>query len=148
MDTFQISNYHEGLSSVRALLAAMEAIYAALDAKLAAATDGDRCGTCGQCCDFDAFGHRLYITTPELVYFACRLDAALKPMTGGVCPYRTGGRCSVYPYRFAGCRIFQCKGDANIQSDLTEATLAQLKKMCTDHHLPYRYMDLKTALTP
>jgi len=28
------------------------------------------CSACGKCCDFEAYGHRLYVTTPEMLYFA------------------------------------------------------------------------------
>ena len=126
-----------------ALLSDIDAIYRRLEEQL---VESHLCAACGQCCDFEAFGHRLYLTTPELLYFAHYVGRPLKRMTNGVCSYRVGGQCSVYPYRFAGCRIFQCKGDANRQSELTEATLAQLKRLCEQYQLEYRYLDLKSAL--
>ena len=143
---FSLADYHRGLASVRAMLAEVETIYQELDATLARCDSSEPCRACGDCCDFEAFGHCLYITTPELLFFALHLDTSLLPMTGGVCPYRVEGRCSAYSIRFAGCRIFQCKGNAAMQSDLTETTLTQLKSLCTQHNVPYRYMDLKTAL--
>lgn len=141
-----IARYHTGLTSIRTLLAQMETLYQTLEAKLADLAPPDDCSACGRCCDFEAFGHRLYLTTPEWLFFAHRLGTPPKPMTDGVCPYRIDGKCSVYPLRFAGCRIFQCKGRHADQSDLTEATLAQLKQLCQQHNVPYYYMDLKTAL--
>src|SRR5512133_1424160 len=46
-----------------------------------------RCNACGACCDFPAYGHRLFVTPPELIYLAARLDVdRLEPMPGGRCP--------------------------------------------------------------
>lgn len=125
------------------LLADIEAIYRRLQEQL---NESHLCAACGQCCDFEAFGHRLYLTTPELLFFAHHVGHPLKQMTDGVCPYRVAGQCSVYPYRFMGCRIFQCKGDADRQSELTEATLAEFKRLCEQYQIEYRYLDLKNAL--
>lgn len=110
-------------------------------------TPGTDCQACGKCCDFERFGHRLYLTTPELVFFENQIPVSrLLPMETDVCPYRIDGKCSVYEERFAGCRIFMCKGDEQLQSMLSEAAIEQFKLLCREHNLPYEYMDLKTAL--
>jgi hypothetical protein len=67
-------------------------------------------------------------------------------MTTGVCPYRKDGKCSVYPWRFAGCRIFNCTGNADLQSQLSEGTITACKLLCEQLELNYRYMDLKSGL--
>jgi Fe-S-cluster containining protein len=126
---------------------AVQAIYQNLDKQID--PSGQSCKACGRCCDFDSFGHRLYITTPELLYFKVRLAEhknPILPMTGGVCPYRKDGKCSVYPWRFAGCRIFNCTGDADMQSELSEKIIHQMKQICLQESLSYGYLDLKTAL--
>ncbi len=114
-----------------------------------------QCKICGECCDFDSpapaseqgFDHRLFVTTPELMYLAANLGAEnIKPMPTGRCPYNVGGKCTVYEYRFAGCRIFYCKADADFQSRLSELVLAKLKSICTEFQIPYRYTDLAAAL--
>jgi Fe-S-cluster containining protein len=130
------------------------------------------CDACGKCCNFDSFGHRLYVTTPEMLYFADKVGSqnitghfitvipaeagiqkldfntipSIKPMTGGRCNYQIEGKCSVYPYRFAGCRIFCCKSNADFQSDLTETALKKFKALCDEFQIPYRYVDLPTAI--
>jgi hypothetical protein len=122
-------------------------IYAWLDRRRAQGEPSAPCRKCGRCCDFDAFGHRLFITTPEWVYFRTALgDQAPLPMAEGRCPYNEAGVCRVYATRFAGCRIFGCGLDAAAQSDLTESTMAKLKALCIRHALPYRYTDLREAL--
>ena len=128
------------------------------------------CGICGKCCDFESYDHRLYVTTPEMIYFADKLtgsdviasaakqshtERSAEPvsetltknkMPTGRCPYQVNGKCTVYPYRFAACRIFCCKADADFQSDLTETAVKKFKMLCEKFQIPYRYVDLPTAL--
>jgi len=105
------------------------------------------CQACGRCCHFSEYNHRLFITSPELLYFAAKLGpAGIKPMPTDLCPYNTAGRCRVYPLRFAGCRIFCCSRDADLQNRLSEAVLTKLRNLCTQLKIPYRYMDLAVAL--
>lgn len=105
------------------------------------------CDACGKCCDFDGFDHRLFVTPPELMYLAVNLVSEnVKPMPGSRCPYNIGDKCTVYEYRFAGCRIFCCKADTNFQSRLSEWALKEFKSVCAEFRIPYRYEDLPTAL--
>ena len=123
-------------------------------------------------CD-EGFDHRLFVTPPELMYLAANLGAenikgshfaspsdsrrqtglrairrkmGPRPMPTSRCPYNIGGKCTVYEYRFAGCRIFCCNGDADFQSRLSESALKKLKSICTEFQIPYRYTDLASAL--
>jgi Fe-S-cluster containining protein len=106
------------------------------------------CKICGKCCDLEAYGHRLYVTTPEMLYFSDKVGSRnIKQIIAGRCCYQVEGKCTVYPYRFAGCRIFCCKGDAGFQSELTETTVKKFKLLCEEFRIPYRYVDLPTALS-
>ena len=121
-------------------------IYEWLDSQISSKLSGE-CKACGKCCDFKAFDHRLFVTLPELLYLAEKLNVEkLKPMLADMCPYNVEGKCTVYEYRFSGCRIFNCKADANIQSDLSEAVLIKLKEVSEKFRIPYRYIDLATAM--
>jgi len=124
------------------------ALYDWIDAQLAQHADrAGHCEACGKCCDFDAYDHLLFVTPPELIYLLENLNAdGLKQMESGRCPYQQGTKCSVHEQRFAGCRIFCCTGDADLQSELTEAALKRLKAICERYEIPYRYADLATAL--
>ena len=62
------------------------------------------------------------------------------------CPYNIDGKCIVYEYRFAGCRIFFCKADKDFQSELSESVLKKFKSLCRQFDIPYRYNDLAGAL--
>lgn len=124
------------------------AVYEWLDTQLQGSADqAPPCDACGKCCDFETFDHRLFVTPPELIYLAAKLDGEkVKPMPTGRCPYNIILACSIYDYRFAGCRIFCCKGDNDFQSALSEAALEKFKAICTDFGIPYRYLDLAAAL--
>ena len=125
------------------LLEEIKQLYNWIDAEVASTGD---CKACGDCCDFEKFGHRLYITSVELVYFTEKMKHDLHKMDNNVCPYRSDGKCTVYPYRFAGCRIFACGRNEDIESDLSEKSLQKLKQIGEQHIIPYQYTDLKTAL--
>ena len=117
------------------------------------------CDACGKCCDFDAptpaggpapeqgFDHRLFVTPPELMYLAASLGVEhVKPMASSRCPYNVTGKCTIYKYRFAGCRVFCCNADVDFQSKLSESVLEKLKSICIEFKIPYCYTDLGTAL--
>jgi hypothetical protein len=105
------------------------------------------CAACGKCCDFEAYDHRLYVTPPEIIYFVEKLGLAnIKQMTTARCCYQVEGKCTVHPYRFAGCRIFCCKGNAAFQSELTESAIKKFKALCDELQIPYRYLELPSAL--
>jgi len=123
-------------------------IYKQLDSRIRQSIQlAGMCSACGQCCDFKNFDHKLFVTEPELIYLAASLSSEnIKPMKTGRCPYNVEDKCSIYEHRFSGCRIFCCKGDKDFQSRLSEDTLKEFKALCTEFHIPYRYIDLATAL--
>lgn len=122
----------------------VEAIYRWIDERVAGI--GSKCKACGNCCDFEVFGHRLYVTTPELMHFQQTVGPDIKDMPADVCPYRINGKCSVYSYRFSGCRIFFCGGDSRQESQLSEQAIRKFKALCTKYHIPYYYVYLRGGL--
>jgi len=118
-------------------------IYAWLNCQTASfATD---CSACGKCCNFASFGHKLYITSPELLYFYENLKP-LKMMNSGCCPYLEDKKCTARNFRFAGCRIFFCKANAQLQSSISEQAIGKFKKLCDENNFPYQYTELSQAL--
>ena len=127
----------------RRLMKKVKQIYDWLDTQVSSGG----CAMCGQCCDFDRFGHRLFVTSPELLYLSEMVGKdGIKPMQTGRCPYNVDSRCMIYEHRFAGCRIFFCKADKDLQSSLSEEAVGKFKMLCEEFDVPYRYIDLKTAL--
>ena len=105
------------------------------------------CNICGKCCDFENFGHLLFVTIPEILYLCENLGVQkLNSMNTSRCPYNINGKCTVYEYRFTGCRIFCCRGDSTFQGRLSESVISKIKSICTRLEIPYRYMPLKLAL--
>jgi hypothetical protein len=129
-------------------------IYGWLDLQIANNSDlAGACDGCGRCCVFDDsaseqnFDHRLFLTTPELMYLTANISSeGIKSMTTSRCPYNINGKCSIYEYRFSGCRIFCCRGDKDFQSRLSESALKKFKAICEEFDIDYRYIDLATAL--
>jgi hypothetical protein len=130
------------------LLNKVAEIYDWLEVEIRQSSDlAGACDSCGRCCDFEAFDHRLFVTPSELMYLAANIGAEnIKPMPDSRCPYHLICQCTVYEYRFAGCRIFSCKGDKDFQSRLSETALKKFKSICDQFRIPYRYTDLGTAL--
>ena len=137
-----------GSEADRRLLERVAEIYNWLDEQICSGGGlAGECRSCGNCCDFDGFDHRLFITRPELMYLTANLDAEkIRPMPDSRCPYNADGKCSIYEYRFSGCRIFCCNGDADFQSWLSEEALKKLKSICVEFQVSYRYTDLAAAL--
>ncbi|MFB0525723.1 MAG: YkgJ family cysteine cluster protein [Phycisphaerae bacterium] len=132
----------------RQLIEKVAEIYDWLDSQIRESADSaGQCKACGKCCDFEGFDHRLFVTPPEIIYLATNMGTkSVKPMPTSQCPYNIDSKCSVYKYRFAGCRIFYCKANQDFQSELSESVLKRFKSLCTQFDIPYRYADLATAL--
>ncbi|MBN2456641.1 MAG: hypothetical protein JXB29_08940 [Sedimentisphaerales bacterium] len=107
----------------------------------------EHCSKCGRCCNFKTFGHYLFVTPPEILYLIAKIgEKNINPVHNGICPYNIDGKCCIYEHRFASCRIFFCKADADFQSRLTESALKELKSICLRFQIPYSYFDLEAAL--
>jgi Fe-S-cluster containining protein len=135
------------MKNIQGIVARVAELYAWVDQAIQAQeTTGPSCRACGQCCDFSAYDHRLFVTTPELIYFQLRLAEPVKFMTTGRCPYQVQEKCSVYKIRFLGCRIFGCERSLSLQAELTETALQRIRDLCEEFDFAYRYVDLATAL--
>ncbi len=142
-----------GCGTNKRLLGKVAEIYTWLNAQI---RDNNKltgqCKACGKCCDFDKFDHHLFVTPPELMYLTTGQQATnpgaenIKSMPTNRCPYNIDGKCTVYEYRFASCRIFYCKADVDFQGELSESALEKLKSLCTEFQIPYHYTDLADAL--
>lgn len=111
------------------------------------------CDQSGRCCNFEAWGHRLYVTGLEAAYLVARLDRTLTPddlaraRAAGGCPFQKALLCSVHTIRPLGCRVYYCDESAKgWQEDLTERTLAEVRAIHDRHEIPYRYAEWRTLL--
>jgi Fe-S-cluster containining protein len=127
------------------------------------------CRQCGQCCRFEQFGHRLYVTAGELALMlhlapdqapepigkirnplparrdAIRNGSRAKPAS--LCPHQDQARCLARAGRVLGCRLFFCAPSAHAWfCDAYESFHQQIKLLHAAHGLPYVYAELAAAM--
>lgn len=138
----------QALACDGAFLIAMTELYARLDAGIAARRPV--CVNRGECCRFDTFGHKLFVTPAELAFFLAGTDQGpldLPPEPGGCCPYQRSQRCTARSARPAGCRVFFCEAASrDWQPAETEATLREISGVHARFDLPYAYVEWLDAL--
>ena len=129
--------------------AALRALYADLDAAVTAR--GPTCWLSGKCCNFDAYGHRLYVTALEVAWVLLQVGprADAQPQASGDgCVFQVGKMCGVHAVRPLGCRVFFCEqGTQQWQQDLYESMLARLRTLHDGHGVEYRYLEWRAGLT-
>ncbi len=139
---------------------AIKTLYQDLDRQIQ--SRGPTCWVSGRCCNFNAYGHRLYVTALEIAWVLrqhethnaqqtgdhnAHLDPLLNMDTQGPCPFQTDGLCSVHAIRPLGCRAFFCQqGTQAWQNELYESFLAKLRTLHDTHRLPYRYIEWRSGL--
>lgn len=131
----------------------LESIYADTAAEIAARSPA--CWASGRCCNFDAAGHRLYVTGLEAAYALSRLasPALLTPeklaaaQERGGCPFQTGNLCGVHAIKPLGCRVYFCDRSAEAwQQDLSERMLTRIRALHDLHGIEYRYGEWREML--
>ncbi len=126
-------------------LRALQALYARLDAELDA-LDAD-CRGCGRCCLFGEMGHRLYLSTLELALLAREPPPPAGRRGELECPYQQDNVCTARTRRALGCRSFFCDvGDLEAAQPLYERFHRRLRALHERTGVPYRYVELTTAL--
>jgi Fe-S-cluster containining protein len=131
----------------------------------AAAEQRFECRQCGECCRFEQFGHRLYVTAGELALMlklagdlapdpigkirnpqsAIRNGSRAKPASQ--CPHQDQARCLARAGRALGCRLFFCAPSAHGWfCDAYESFHQQIKLLHAAHGLPYVYAELAAAM--
>lgn len=141
-----------------ALKSGLESVYAA--AARAIAERGPACWASGRCCNFDAAGHRLYVTGLETAYTVAALsaNASLPQLTPasltdarsggrGGCPFQVQHLCGVHTIKPLGCRVYFCDRSAQQwQIELSERLLADIRALHDAHTVEYRYGEWRSML--
>lgn len=139
----------------RAADARVDAALRSLYADVAAAIEqrGPTCWISGRCCNFDAFGHRLYVTAVEIAWCLSQAQAtgAALPESidlTGACAFQRGGLCSIHAIRPLGCRLFFCQeGTEEWQHEQYEIMQRRLREMHEALALPYHYVEWRAGLS-
>lgn len=128
----------------REVIEAVDAVYAAVQLEIDARRP--RCDLSGRCCHFEAYGHRLYVTSIELAAFVATNTVAAEDNPGS-CPFQRGKLCAAHATRPFGCRIFFCDPTADEwQAARYEEFHAQLKALHVRFDVQYFYMEWRAAL--
>ncbi|MCC6683241.1 MAG: hypothetical protein IT445_20280 [Phycisphaeraceae bacterium] len=150
--------------------AALRDFYGQLDAVIAARRPV--CNQSGRCCNFDAFGHKLYVTALEIAWFIRMADRKWQMADGQdnpppdtrlpvlsiknpqskikhlpTCPYQINNLCTAHAIRPMGCRVFFCQqGTQDWQQQTYERFLTQLIALHQRFALPYLYLEWRSGL--
>jgi len=147
----QVQTLQRGIHQARQVPELVERI-AALYADVQAAIDArrPRCDVSGRCCQFEKFGHLLFVTTLELAAFAegrSGLGATNDRDDGGGCRYQIDGLCTAHAIRPFGCRIFFCDPTADDwQQQQYEHFHTRLKRLHDELGIPYLYVEWRQGL--
>lgn len=110
------------------------------------------CVASGKCCQFERYGHRLYITTAEMAASYAALRNHSHPPENPTwnhsgCPFQIGRLCGIHSIRPFGCRIFFCDPTStDWQQQEYENFHARIKQLHQTHQIPYFYMEWRQAL--
>jgi Fe-S-cluster containining protein len=114
---------------------------------------GPSCWASGRCCNFEAAGHRLYVTGLEAAYTLSRLERSLtageleSAVDRGGCPFQVKNLCGVHAIKPLGCRVYFCDRSAQSwQHALSEHALAQIREIHERLAVPYEYGEWRGLL--
>lgn len=150
----EVENWCRWLEAVREadIRALLQGFFEALDGELEQV--GVVCARCGRCCDFETWGHRLYVTGLEIAWVlggteergtGIEIPMVVGSMRG--CPFQVEGLCSIHPYRPMGCRVFFCQSEARFRlQELYERFQGRLRRLHERSGLPYAYMEWRAGL--
>jgi Fe-S-cluster containining protein len=129
--------------------AAVESVYCALQDQI----DLRRpiCVTSGRCCQFEEFGHRLFVTTLEMAAFLANMTAAdraaLAGGNGSGCPFQHSKLCTVHSIRPFGCRVFFCDATStDWQQQQYEFFHREFRRLHESLGVRYFYVEWRQAL--
>jgi Fe-S-cluster containining protein len=111
-----------------------------------------KCELSGRCCQFEEFGHRMYITSGELAVFRHKLNVlpnapSTENWEGKGCPFQKGKLCGVHSIRPMGCRIFFCDSTStDWQNQQYEQFHGKIKALHEELGLAYSYTEWREGL--
>jgi len=119
------------------VLASIASLYEQVDRAVAGRSA--LCRGCGRCCDFGAFGHRLFVTTLEAAYLLAGVGPqGLQAPQADRCPYLHQTRCRLRQHRPVACRLFFCRDES---AERNEPWMARLRDLHARLGVPYAYVD-------
>ncbi len=126
-------------SSIEQAFSLLAEIYDEVDRRL---PEKLTCRACGECCHFESYGHRLFSTHLEALYLRHVSGNPPVDFTDDSCGYQKGALCLAIKGRVLGCRTFFCDAGGDETNALHECALEQIRRICREFDLPWRYSPL------
>lgn len=123
-------------SNLAAAFIALEQIYHLADQEIEA--HQVQCNCCGQCCDFDHNGMRLYIYHIERLYLQHKRQGQGLVLQNGRCCAQQQSLCGIHSIRPLGCRTQFCS--ITLQ-EIYEKYAAQIKLLEQKYGILYAYSE-------
>lgn len=150
IDDAQLAAHWRSCCTRAEVVGALEAIFA--DAAAEIARRRPVCEASGRCCNFEKWGHRLYVTGLETAYTITRAgaptpDALAAARAAGGCPYQVLKLCGVHRDKPLGCRLYFCDPTAQgWQVELYERLMTSLRDLHDRFAIEYRYGEWRDML--
>lgn len=131
----------------------LESIFADMASRIT--QRGPACWASGRCCNFEAHGHRLYVTGLEAAYTLVSarreqrisLESVSTARSRGGCPFQVGNACGVHAIKPMACRVYFCDRSAQQwQHELSEEMQRRIAGMHDAMQIPYRYAEWRWLL--
>ena len=117
---------------------------------------GPLCLASGNCCRFEAHGHRLYASGLEVARCVAICEREGRGITTedvasaverGNCPWQDGRLCTARSGRPSGCRVYFCDPRANeVVPVLAERAHERIRAIHDEHGIPYVYGEWRMML--
>lgn len=117
---------------------------------------GPLCLASGNCCRFEAHGHRLYASGLEVARCVRICDEEGRGITvadvaaateRGNCPWQDGRLCTARSGRPSGCRVYFCDPRAHdVVPVLAERAHDRIRAIHDEHDVPYVYGEWRMML--
>lgn len=113
------------------------------------------CTMSGRCCDFERFGHDLFVSGLETAVCLTqlpggigfdqeRIDAAV---ARGGCPFQILKACAVHSIRPSGCRSFFCDSSVDESMfEIAERAQRSIREIHSVNGVPYLYSEWRRML--
>lgn len=107
-----------------------------------------KCDASGSCCRFEAYGHRLFVSTLELASFVANSPPTPADAWDGTgCAYQVDGLCTAREGRPFGCRVYFCDPTSTTwQQEQYERFHARIRELHERFGVPYWYTEWRDGL--
>lgn len=132
----------EPLQSGEEAIRALKSLYEQVESEIA--KHGPVCVLSGRCCRFQEYGHDLFVSRLEAIYWFGTGEPAVSAeswIPGQNCPWQSpSGMCTARQGRPLGCRVYFCDPHfSEVMPDIAEHAISELKRITSKAGMPWDY---------